>query len=96
MGTEELIHTYRSEILEIAATHGAFNLRFFGSTARGEADSESDVDILVELETGRSLFDLGGLLVDLQDLLKCKVDVVTEKGLNRRIRDRVLEEAVPL
>jgi ferritin len=64
--------------------------------ARGEARPDSDIDFLVELEKGRSLLDLGGLLMDLQELLHCKVDVVTEKGLRARIRDRVLQEAVPL
>ncbi len=68
----------------------------FGSGARGEADAESDIDILVDMEPGRSLFDLGGLLIDLQELLGCKVDIVTERGLRERIRDRVLREAVPL
>lgn len=86
----------REEILRIAAQHGAQNVRIFGSTARGEAEEDSDVDVLVDLEAGRSLFDLGGLLMDLQDLLGRKVDVVTEKGLRTRIRDRVLREAVPL
>jgi predicted nucleotidyltransferase len=86
----------REEILRIAAEHGARNVRVFGSVARGEADAESDVDFLVEMERGRSLFDLGGLLMDLQDLLGCKIDVATEKGLRERIRDRVLREAIPL
>lgn len=86
----------REEVLRIAARHGARNLRVFGSVARGDAGPESDLDLLVELEQGRSLFDLGGLLMDLQDLLGCRVDVVTERGLRARIRDRVLREAVPL
>ncbi len=64
--------------------------------ARGEADASSDVDFLVEMEPGRSLFDLGGLLMDLQELLNCKVDIVTEKGLRERIRERVLKEAISL
>ena len=61
---------------------------------RGEVRADSDIDFLVDMEPGRSLFDLGGLLMDLQDLLACKVDVVTEKGLRARIRDHVLKEAV--
>jgi hypothetical protein len=68
----------------------------FGSVARGEADEKSDVDFLVEMEPGRSLLDLGGLLMDLQNVLGREVDVVTERGLNPRIRDRVLKEAVAL
>jgi predicted nucleotidyltransferase len=96
MGIEEVLKAQREEILRIAARHGAFNVRVFGSVARGDADHESDVDFLVDLELGRSLLDLGGLLMDLQDLLGRNVDVVTERGLRHRIRDRVLGEAVPL
>jgi hypothetical protein len=86
----------RAAILRLAARHGARNVRLFGSVARGEAGPDSDVDVLVDLEPGRSLLDMGGLLMDLQDLLGCKVDVVTERGLRRRIHDRVIREAVPL
>lgn len=96
MGIKELLQDKREEILQLATRHGARNLRVFGSVARGEAGPESDVDFLVELEPGRTLFDLGGLLMDLQDLLGRSVDVVTEKGLHWYIRDRVLKEAVPL
>ena len=71
-------------------------MRIFGSVARGDADEQSDLDLLVDMKAGRSLFDLGGLLVDLEELLGCSVDVVTEKGLRDRIRGRVLREAVPL
>ena len=92
----ELLKEKRQEIFDIAARHGARHLRVFGSVARGEANEESDVDFVVDLEPGRSLLDLGGLLMDLQTLLGCRVDVVTEKGLKERIRDRVLQEAVPL
>ncbi len=86
----------REEIMAIAAKHGAYNVRVFGSVARHEADSASDIDLLVEMEPERSLLDLGGLLMDLQELLGCRVDVVTEKGLRGRIRERVLNEAVAL
>ncbi len=96
MGVDQFVRTRRDEILRIAAEHGARNLRVFGSVGRGDAGPESDLDILVDLEDGRSLFDMGGLLMDLQDLLGCKVDVVTERGLRDRIRARVLREAVPL
>lgn len=96
MDVIRLLKDKRNEILHIAARYGARNVRVFGSVARGEAGPESDIDFLVELEPGRSLFDLGGLLMELQKLLACKVDVVTEKGLRERIRRRVLREAVPL
>ena len=96
MSLNELLHEKREDILRIAARRGASNVRVFGSVARGEADSKSDIDLLVDLEPGRSLFDLGGLLMDLQDLLDHKVDVVTERGLRERIREHVLKEAIPL
>ena len=96
MSPNELLHEKREDILRIASKRGAYNVRVFGSVARGEADSKSDIDLLVDLEPGRSLFDLGGLLMDLQDLLGQNVDVVTERGLRERIRERVLKEAVPL
>jgi predicted nucleotidyltransferase len=96
MGINELLKVKREEILRIAAKHGAQNVRIFGSVARGQAGTQSDLDILVDLEAGHSLLDLGGFLMDLQELLGCKVDVVTEKGLRERIRDRVLREAVPI
>jgi len=93
---QRLLTEKRDEILRIAARHGAKNIRVFGSVARGDADAASDVDVLVDMEPGRSLLDMGGLLMDLQDVLGCPVDVVTERGLRPRIRDRVLKEAVPL
>jgi len=88
-----LVQQHRDAILAAAALRGARNVRLFGSTARGEADADSDVDFLVDLEPGRSLLDLGGLLMDLQSLLDCRVDVVTEAGLRSRIRERILREA---
>ncbi|PKO20299.1 MAG: nucleotidyltransferase [Chloroflexi bacterium HGW-Chloroflexi-1] len=96
MDTYTALHSRRSDILGLAARYGARNVRFFGSVARGDARPDSDVDILVDLEPGRSLFDLGGLLYDLQTLLGVDVDVVTEKGLRPRIRAQVMKEAVPL
>ena len=96
MSLNELLHEKREDILRVASRRGATNIRVFGSVARGESDANSDIDLLVDLEPGRSIFDLGGLLMDLQDLLGQKVDVVTERGLRERIRERVLQEATPL
>ena len=96
MDIDNLLKERRQEILALATRHGARHIRVFGSVARGEADEESDVDFLVDMEQGRSLLDMGGLLMDLRDLLGCKVDVATEKALHPRMRDHVLEEAVPL
>jgi hypothetical protein len=90
------LKTKRGEILSIAAKYGAHNVRIFGSVARGEAGSESDLDVLVELELSRSLMDHAGLMLDLQELLGCSVDVVTEKGLRPRFRERILAEAITL
>lgn len=96
MNLNEIIKNHRDEILQLAAKYGAYNVRIFGSVARGESDESSDIDFLVEMEPGKTLFDLGGLLMDLQDLLSCKVDIVTDKGLRPRIRERVLQEAKSL
>jgi predicted nucleotidyltransferase len=93
---EDLLKSKRQEILTIAARHGARNLRVFGSAARGEAGPESDLDILVEMEPGRSLMDHVALMHDLEDLLQRKVDVVSERALHWYIRDQVLAEATPL
>ncbi len=91
-----LLQEKREDILRIAEKHGAFNVRVFGSVARGEAGPDSDVDFLVELEPTRSLLDLSGLVVDLQSLLGSPVDVAEAEGLHRIVRDRVLKEAKPL
>ena len=96
MSIEDLLKFKRHEIIDIAARHGARNVRIFGSVVRGEARPESDLDLLVELEEGRSLMDHVALLQDLEDLLGCRVDVVSEKALHWYIRNRVLAEAVPL
>lgn len=86
----------RDEILRLAAEHGVHDVRIFGSVAREEATNHSDVDLLVELEPGRSLLDLGAFLMDVQDLLGRRVDVVTTSGLRQRLRHKVVEDAVPL
>jgi len=94
--TVTTLRSRRTEILEVARKHGARNVRVFGSVARGDSGPDSDVDLLVELEPGRGLLDHAALMLDLSDLLGCIVDVVTDRGIRPRIRDRVLLEAVPL
>jgi predicted nucleotidyltransferase len=96
VGVDELLKEKRDEILTIAARRGVRSVRVFGSVARGEADEHSDVDFLVDMEPGRGLLDLGGFLMDVRALLGREVDVVTERGLKPRIRDRVLRESVAL
>ena len=96
MTYQELLNQKRPQILGIAARYGARNVRVFGSVARAEADERSDIDFLVEMEAGRSLFDLGGMQSELESSLGCPVDVVTEKALKPRIRSRVLREAIPV
>ena len=96
MKSDRILKSKREEILRIAARHGARNVRVFGSAARGEAGPRSDIDFLVDVGPERTPFFPGGLLADLEELLGCKVDVVTENGLHWYIRERVLKEAVPL
>ena len=96
MSVNERIYEKRDQILQIAARHGAYNVRLFGSLVRGDADSESDVDFLVEVGPAHSRWFPAGLILDLEELLERDVDVVTESALHWYIRDRVLEEAVPL
>jgi predicted nucleotidyltransferase len=96
MVTLDALKEKREDILRLAGQWGARDVRVFGSVARGDANPSSDVDFLVEFEPGRSLLDHGGLVMDLQDLLGCEVDVVSEGGMRPRFRDRVLKEAVPL
>jgi len=96
MDIRRLLKTKRTEILRIAAEHGAHNVRVFGSAARGDTRDDSDVDFLVEFEPGTSLLTHADLIVALEDLLGRHVDVAPEKALKERLRDRVLAEALPL
>jgi len=93
MSINAVLEQKREDIFRLAAKYGAYNVRIFGSAVRGEEGPESDIDFLVELEPDRSLFDLGGLQEELQSLLGCEVDIVTEKGLHWYIRDQVINEA---
>ena len=96
MGIEEILREKRNEILEIATRHGAEDVRVFGSVAQGAASADSDVDLLVRPRAKTSPWFPAGLILDLEELLGRKVDVVTEGGLHWYIRDRILAEAVPL
>jgi predicted nucleotidyltransferase len=96
MTRSEDLKLKRKDILRLAKQYGATQVRVFGSVARGEAGPNSDVDFLVEMDPDRSMFDLGGLLVELEDLLHCKVDILTEMSLHWYIRENVLQEAKPL
>lgn len=96
MLTQETVRQHREAILAIARRYGASDIRIFGSVARGEATESSDLDLIVRFEPDRSLFDHGGLLMDLQDLLGVKVDVVSEGGMRERFRNHVMREAVAL
>ncbi|HLA26848.1 MAG TPA: nucleotidyltransferase family protein [Syntrophales bacterium] len=96
MRAETLLKQKRRAVLALASKHGAKNVRVFGSAARGESDPESDIDLLVKMEDGRSLLDVSALVLDLQDLLGTKVDVVSEDGLYWLLRRKILKEARPL
>lgn len=96
MTLDELRANYRSQILTLAEKRGAHNVRVFGSIARGDQRSESDVDFLVDFESGRSLLDLTGPWLDLEEALGCKVDVVSSRGLTSRLAAEVLRDALPV
>ncbi len=96
MKIEELLREKRTEIQRIAEIHGARNVRVFGSAARGESRADSDVDLLVDTGPETSSWFPAGLVIELEELLGCRVEIVTEKGLNPHLRERVLQEAVPL
>ncbi len=91
-----MLQSKRGAILTLAAQHGASKVRLFGSVVRGETGPLSDVDMLVEMEEGRSLLDLVAFWQDLEELLGCRVDVITDGGVSPYLRDRIYAEAVPL
>ena len=92
----QLLHARRTDVLRVAAAYGGRNVRLFGSVARGQDTPTSDVDLLVTLDAGRTLLDLIAIQQDLEDLLGCSVDVVTEESISPYLRERILQEAVPL
>jgi uncharacterized protein len=92
----DLLQARREEIQRIAARHGAYNVRVFGSFARGDAGPHSDLDLLISVGPKTTPWFPGGLVSDLEQLLGRRVDVLTENGLSPLIRDRVLNEAIPL
>ena len=91
-----LIESHRHQLIELARRRGIGNLRVFGSMARGDADADSDVDLLVTLPPGASALALGGLLMDAQELLGRRVDVVTERALHPALRERILASCIAL
>lgn len=97
MKIEDLLEEKRNEIIAIATKHGAMNVRVFGSVAQGKADEQSDLDLLIDYcsESRSPWFPLR-LIRELETLLGCRVDIVTEQGLKDRIKQRVLDEAIPL
>ncbi len=97
MQLKKLLQEKREEILKIAAQHGAYNVRVFGSVARGEETENSDVDFLIDYDLSKtsSWFPMG-LILDLEVLLKRKVDVATDDSLHYFIREKVIQEAIKL
>jgi uncharacterized protein len=93
---DQLLCEKRDDIKRIAARHGAYNIRVFGSVARDEAGPESDIDILIDVGPTTSSWFPAGLILDLEELLGRRVEVITEKALNPELRDHVLREAIPL
>jgi predicted nucleotidyltransferase len=91
-----LIENHRAELLELARRRGVTGVRVFGSLSRGDGGDNSDVDLLVTLAPGINALALGGLLLDAQELLGRRVDVVTEASLHPALRERVIADAVPL
>lgn len=96
MDLSEYLKSRRKEIIQLANLHGAKNIRIFGSVARGESHEKSDIDLLVEMEKGRSLLDLVALWQDLEDFLGRKVDILTDGGISPYLQDKIYREAVPL
>lgn len=96
MTIKQLLHERQMDIQKVAAKHGAFNLRVFGSVVRGEEAEDSDIDFLVDTGQKTSPWFPGGLILELEEMLERPIEIVTEKGLNSLIRNQVMKEAIPL
>jgi predicted nucleotidyltransferase len=96
MSTVALLTSLKPKIVEVARKYGASNVRVFGSAARGDDRVDSDIDILVSLERGRTLLDLVGLEQDLTKLLGRRADVVVDGGISRYIEQKILSEAIAI
>lgn len=94
--TKEVLRKKKRDIEHIAQKHGAYNIRIFGSVARGEAHPGSDLDLLIDMEPDRSLLDHVALIQDFEAYLGCRVDVVTERSLKERLKKRILTDSIPL
>jgi predicted nucleotidyltransferase len=96
MITKADIMKHRGQIMEIADRYGAFDIRLFGSVARGDTDEASDLDLIVRFQPNRSLLDHGGLLMELRELLGISVDVIDDQTMRPRFREQVMKDAIPL
>jgi predicted nucleotidyltransferase len=96
MRPSEILKLKRAEILQIAEKYGVKNLRVFGSVARGEDDEKSDVDLLVEFPEGTTYIGYFTFVHELEKILLCKVDIVSQIGLKPRIREIVMREVLPI
>ena len=93
LGIDDILTPVRAKILDLAAKHGITNVRVFGSVARGEARPDSDVDFLVDVDAAKSLLDLCGFSVDVEELLHRRADVVPSNSVRKEIRRRIFREA---
>lgn len=96
MNTLETLRAHKDKIEHLAKLHGARNIRVFGSVARAEDTSDSDIDFLIDMEESRSLFDLIGFKQDIEAMFDRPADVLTERGISPYLRERILDEAVTL
>ena len=93
---EQLRTQYKPQILDLAKKHGVENIRVFGSVARGDADEKSDIDFLCHLPEGSTIWEMAGMLGDLEEMLHTKIDLVSDTNLRPRVANTILSEAIPL